>query len=203
MHQNPTENNNAAGETPPEPADTSATAAHRVAVFQCGDEDMVQAVVHAGLEIAYLYDAGFGTEHLDFDDIPPFDLVAAVLPDGASDLRRESELVLLFIRARTPISFVLAVRDQDGAAETLRDLGEKTPAARLLRQQPARSGWHVLCRWNAGGPVLRVARRGGALISGRSAVWVVALVAAVLPAATAASGVGGKSRGGISSPATG
>ena len=126
MCQNPTGNNNGAGETPPEPADTSATAAHRVAVFQCGDEDMVQAVIRAGLEVAYLYDAGFGTEHLDFDDIPPFDLVAAVLPDDPSNLRRESELVLLFIRARTPISFVLAVQDRGGVAETLRELEEKT-----------------------------------------------------------------------------
>ena len=126
MHQNPTENDDVAGGTPPEPAITPATAAHRVAVFQCGDEDMVQAVVHAGLEIAYLYDAGFGTEHLDFDDIPPFDLIAAVLPDDASNLRREFELVLLFIRARTPVSFVLAVRDRGGVAETLRELEEKT-----------------------------------------------------------------------------
>ena len=126
MHQNPTENNNAAGETSPEPAVTPATATHRVAVFQCGNEDMVQAVIHAGLEVAYLYDAGFGTEHLNFDDIPPFDLVAAVLPDDPSDLRREFELVLLFIRARTPISFVLAVRDRGGMAETIRELEEKT-----------------------------------------------------------------------------
>ena len=145
MCQNPTENNNGAGETPPEPTATSATAAHRVAVFQCGDEDMVQAVIHAGLEVAYLYDAGFGTEHLDFDDIPPFDLVAAVLPDDLSNLRRESELVLLFIRARTPISFVLAVRDRGGAAETLRGLGDKTQRlGYCVSDRPGPVGMHFV-----------------------------------------------------------
>lgn len=145
MHQNPTENDNVAGSPPPEPADTPATAAHRVAVFQCGDEDMVQAVIHAGLEIAYLYDAGFGTEHLDFDDIPPFDLVAAVLPDDASDLRREFELVLLFVRARTPVSFVLVVRDRGGAVETLRDLEEKTRRlGYCVSNRPGRVGMYFV-----------------------------------------------------------
>ena len=86
---------------------SSMTATSRVAVFQCGDVDIVQSVVTAGLDVAYFYDPSFGMEHLDFDDIPAFDVVAASLPDGDAERKRAWELVLMFVRGRSPTSFLL------------------------------------------------------------------------------------------------
>ncbi len=83
-----------------------STATARVGVFSSGDADLFQTIVDAGLEIAYLYDTDFGTEHVAFEDIPCFDLVVADLPDG-EERKRTFELVLMFLRARTPVSFVL------------------------------------------------------------------------------------------------
>ena len=107
----------------------SATATHlRVAVFLWDDDEwLVQAVVEAGLEIAYFYDADFGTEYLDFDDIPPFDLVAASLPNDGTERRQALELVLVFLRARSPVSFVLVHRESfPGSKEFLETVRQKT-----------------------------------------------------------------------------
>ena len=83
------------------------TAALRVAVLYFGGEDLVEPVVGAGLEIAYLYDDAFGTEYLDFEDIPPFDLVAASVPATTGRQERALGLALRFIRERRPISYAL------------------------------------------------------------------------------------------------
>ena len=79
----------------------------RVAVFQCGDVDIVQSVVTAGLDVVYFYDPSFGMEYLDFDDIPAFDVVAASLPNGNVERKQAWELVLIFMRGRSPTSFLL------------------------------------------------------------------------------------------------
>ena len=101
----------------------------RVAVFLWNDDGLVQAVVEAGLEIAYFYDADFGTEHVDFDDIPPFDLVAASLPDDESEREQAWELVLVFLRARSPVSFVLMYGESSSSnGEFLEIVGQKTEA---------------------------------------------------------------------------
>ena len=84
----------------------TVTAIPRVAVFSWNDDWLVQAVAEAGLKVAYLYDSDFGTEHLVFEDIPTFGLIAASLPDGG-ERRQALELVLVFVRARLPVSFVL------------------------------------------------------------------------------------------------
>ena len=105
--------NDAADVPPGRTLPFSQAATLRVAVFHCGDVELVPAVVDAGLEVAYLYDADFGTENLIFEDIPPFDLVAASLPDSEPERKQAFELVLLFLRARTPVSFVLVGGDFD------------------------------------------------------------------------------------------
>ena len=87
-------------------AHISTANATRVAVLSSGDADLFQTIVDAGLEIAYLYDTDFGTDHVAFEDIPSFDLVVADLLDG-EERKRTFELVLMFLRARTPVSFVL------------------------------------------------------------------------------------------------
>ena len=87
--------------------DGSGTATSRVAVFQCGDVDIVRSVVAAGLDVAYFYDPSFGMEYLDFGDIPAFDVVAASLPDGDAERKQAWELVLIFVRGRSPTSFLL------------------------------------------------------------------------------------------------
>jgi hypothetical protein len=100
----------------------------RVAVFLWNDDGLVQAVVEAGLEIAYFYDADFGTEHVDFDDIPPFDLVAASLPDDESERKQAWELALLFIRARTPVSFMMTYGESLGSGKFLETVRQKAEA---------------------------------------------------------------------------
>ena len=99
----------------------------RVAVFLWNDDGLVQAIVEAGLEIAYFYDSDFGTEHVDFDDIPPFDLVAASLPNDEAERKQAWELALLFIRAQSPVSFVLMYGESLGTgkfSETVRQKAE-------------------------------------------------------------------------------
>ena len=118
------------------------TAIHRVAVFQFVDDGLVQNVAEAGLEVAYFYSAEFGTEHVDFEDIPAFDLLAASLPDGDPERKRAFELVLMFLRARSPISFVLAGKglDEDGFSEMVR---EKTRPLGYTTDRSARTGGSV------------------------------------------------------------
>lgn len=71
----------------------------------CGDDALFLAILDNHMKIAYLYDSDFGTEDVDFGSIPEFDLVAA---DLAGADRQTYQLALLFIRARSPVSFVLA-----------------------------------------------------------------------------------------------
>ena len=122
MNQNP-RTSNAGSSDPTEPPPN--TAARRVAVFSWADDGLVQRLFEAGLEIAYLYDGDFGTEHLVFEDVPPFDLLAASLPDEEAERHQAWELVLLFIRARTPVSFVLIAWDRGDTAEFFGVVGER------------------------------------------------------------------------------
>ena len=123
MNQNP-RTSNAGASDPPELPHTN-TAAHRVAVFSWADDGLVQTLVEAGLEIAYLYDGDFGTEHLVFEDVPPFDLLTASLPPDEKERHQAWELVLLFIRARTPVSFVLIAWDRGDTAGFFGVVGER------------------------------------------------------------------------------
>ena len=93
--------------------------AHRLAFLHSGDRDLGEAVIRSGLEIAYLYDAKYGAEHVDFENIPPFDLVIA---DGG---RQTLEMAYLFVRAREPLSFVM-VGDLDRLRDRLADLLHRT-----------------------------------------------------------------------------
>ena len=79
-----------------------------VAFLHSGGGDLIEVIANAGFEIAYLYDANDGVGGLQFDDIPPFDLVAAELAGSGEQRRQTLQLAILFIRARVPISFVLA-----------------------------------------------------------------------------------------------
>ena len=85
----------------------------RVAVFHFANGNLIQRLAESGLEIAYFYDSDFGLEHVDFDDIPPFDLLAAELPGDQRKRTRALDLVLAFIRARFPASFLLEAGDSD------------------------------------------------------------------------------------------
>ena len=98
---------------------THDTTTHRLAFLHSGDYDLGKAVMYSGLEIAYMYDANFGAEYVDFENIPAFDLVVA---DGE---RGTLEMAYLFIRAREPLSFVMVatrVGDLDNLRDRLADL---------------------------------------------------------------------------------
>ena len=93
----------------------NTTTKHRLAFFSSDDRLLAAAVIESGFEIAYLYDADFGDEYVDFDSIPEFDLVVA---DGE---RQTMEMAYLFIRAREPLSFVM-VGDIHNLRERLAEL---------------------------------------------------------------------------------
>ena len=103
---------------------TSATL--RVADFCYGSSDLTEAVVGAGLEIAYLHDLDIPTQPLNFDDIPPFDLVTASLPGGDQAQEDAFGLVARFLRVRRPVSFVLVGRARRLSDEFLQRVQHET-----------------------------------------------------------------------------
>ena len=83
----------------------------RVAVFYfCGPE-LMEPLDEAGVYIACLYDDNFGAEHLEFEDMPLFNVLASSLPGDVGLQERATGLTLWFLRERKPVSFMLVGPD--------------------------------------------------------------------------------------------
>ncbi len=104
----------------------------RVAVLYDDAGDLRQYARDKGLEVVYTLESGdvpstVGADISTYDLVPPFDLLAVNLPDGA---RAEAfSLALRFLRVRRPRIFMLASRSEIGV-EFLQNVRDRT---RILR----------------------------------------------------------------------
>lgn len=99
------------------------TATPRVAVLNPAD-GLAEAILEAQMEIGYFHVPQYGVEHLEFESIPIFDAVAAVLPADPDDLRQQTEFAFLFVRARRPASFMLVVHSDAAVSRIARRADE-------------------------------------------------------------------------------
>ena len=122
----------------PLPPPQSATL--RVADLYCGDGELGRATKDAGLEVVYTRDPDSVTEHLDFEEIPPFDFLTATMPSTPDGREQAFGFVLRFLRVRRPETFLLMSEHLNGdGAGFIRVVRSKT--RRLgYRVNPAKNG---------------------------------------------------------------
>ena len=88
--------------TPPPPSATL-----RVADLYSGDGRLGRAAEGAGFDVVYRSEPDSARGLLDFDDIPPFDIVTANMPDADNEREDALEFVLRFLRVRRPETFLM------------------------------------------------------------------------------------------------
>ncbi len=148
--ENPPEGLGDAFRTVMRPPPFPIPATPRVAVLCPEGGDIGQTIRDAGLEVVHSHKPETGGDHLDFDRIPPFDLVVTTLPDAPSDRGRALELTFRFLYIRRPASFVLVGKGQEPDVEL----------ARFVRSKTQRMGYQVK-GGSAGGRSFTVGTMGG------------------------------------------
>ena len=86
---------------------TPPSATLRVADLYSGDGRLGRAAEGAGFDVVYRSEPDSARGLLDFDDIPPFDLLTAKMPDADSEREEAFEFILRFLRVRRPETFLM------------------------------------------------------------------------------------------------
>ena len=129
----------------PVPPPPSATLL--VADLYCGNGELGQAVLDAGLEVVYTHEPDSATRYPDFEIIPPFDFLTATMPSTDAGREEALEFALRFLRVRRPATFLLMSEHLNG---------DGAGFIRLVRNKTRRLGYRVSPARNGHGFVIGV-----------------------------------------------